>query len=119
VRTIRLAWLGIRSNHYEATVELLRDVLGLEVAFEEEQTVELALPAGERVQVFGPGHRYHEHFAGSGPVPLFEVDDLAAADARLRDNGLEVIRRDSDSHWDWLEFRGPDGSLYSLGARRG
>jgi catechol 2,3-dioxygenase-like lactoylglutathione lyase family enzyme len=119
MKALRLAWLGIRSDDYDATVHLFRDVLGLAVAFEEEHTVELELPAGERVQVFGPGHVYHDRFATGGPVPLVEVDDLTAAESRLREAEVEIVRRESDSSWDWLEFRASDGNLYSVGARRG
>jgi catechol 2,3-dioxygenase-like lactoylglutathione lyase family enzyme len=118
VKALGLAWLGISSDEYDATVSLFRDVLGLEVAFAEEGTVELKLPAGERVQIFGPGHRYYEGLAGV-PMPLFEVDDLEAAEARVRAAGLEILRHDSDSAWDWLDFRGPDGNLYALGQRNG
>jgi catechol 2,3-dioxygenase-like lactoylglutathione lyase family enzyme len=119
MKALRLAWLGIRSDDYDGTVRLFRDVLGLEVAFEEEHTVELELPAGERVQVFGPGHVYHDRLAGAGPVPLVEVDDLQAAESRLREAEFEILRRESDSSWDWLEFRAGDGNVYSVGAQRG
>jgi catechol 2,3-dioxygenase-like lactoylglutathione lyase family enzyme len=119
MKALRLAWLGIRSDDYDATVGLFRDVLGLEVAFEEERTVELQFPAGERVQVFAPGHAYHAHFSGHALVPLVEVDDLPAAEARVRDAGLEIVRRGSDSAWEWFELLGADGHLYSIGARRG
>jgi catechol 2,3-dioxygenase-like lactoylglutathione lyase family enzyme len=119
MKALRLAWLGISSDDYDASVVFFRDVLGLEVVFEEEQTVELELPAGERVQLFAAGHEYHDRFAGAGPVPLFEVGDLEAAEGRLREAGVEILARESDSRWDWLELRGPDGNLYSLGARRG
>ena len=119
MRALRLAWLGIRSDDYDATVGLFRDVLGLEVVFEEERTVELELPAGERVQVFAPGHDYHDRFSGNPLVPLVEVDDLRAAEVRVREAGLEIVRRGSDSAWEWLELRGADGHLYSVGARRG
>lgn len=119
MKALRLAWLGIRSDDYDATVGLFRDVLGLDVVFEEERTVELELPAGERVQVFAPGHPYHDRFAGHALVPLVEVDDLAAAEALLHDARVEIVRRGSDSVWDWLELRAADGNLYSIGARRG
>ena len=119
MKALRLAWLGIRTEDYGANVAFFRDVLGLEVVFEEEGTIELELPAGERVQLFGAGHEYHDRFAGAGPVPLFEVDDLTAAEGQLRDAGVEILGREADSRWEWLELRGPDGNLYSLGARRG
>ena len=119
MKALRLAWVGICSDDYDATVHLFRDVLGLEVAFEEEQTVELELPAGERIQLFAPGHVYYERFAASGLVPLVEVDDLEAAESRLRAAHIEILRRGADSSWQWLEFRASDGNLYSVGARRG
>jgi len=119
MKALRLAWLGIRSDDYDATVGLFRDVLGLDVVFEEERTIELELPAGERVQVFAPGHAYHDRFSGNPLVPLVEVDDLPAAEARVREAGAEIVRRGSDSAWEWLELRAGDGHLYSVGARRG
>jgi catechol 2,3-dioxygenase-like lactoylglutathione lyase family enzyme len=119
VKALRLAWLGIRTDDYDANVAFFRDVLGLEVVFEEERSIELEFPAGDRVQLFAAGHQYHDRFAGAGPVPLFEVDDLQGVEGRLRDAGVEVLGRETDSRWDWLELRGPDGNLYSLGARRG
>jgi catechol 2,3-dioxygenase-like lactoylglutathione lyase family enzyme len=119
VNALRLAWLGIRTDDYEATLRLFRDTLGLATEFEEPGTVELSLPDGARVQLFAPGHRYHEAFAGSGPVPLFEVDDLDEAERRLRHAGLEVGERERDSSWEWFDFRGPDGNLYELARRRG
>jgi hypothetical protein len=74
----RLCWLGIRTDDYEPMVRFLRDVLELTVEFEEETTAELSLASGERVQVFAPGHPNYDLFA-TGPVPLFEVDDVHAA----------------------------------------
>jgi catechol 2,3-dioxygenase-like lactoylglutathione lyase family enzyme len=119
VKALRLAWLGIRTDDYDANVAFFRDLLGFEVVFEEERTIELELPAGERVQLFAPGHEYHGRFAGAGPVPLFEVDDLEAVERRLHDASVETLGRAADAEWEWLEVRGPDGNLYSLGARRG
>ena len=119
MKTLRLAWLGIRTDDYEATVRLFRDTLGLATELEEPRTVELSLPDGARVQLFAPGHRHHEAFAGSGLVPLFEVDDLDEAERRLRGEGLDVGERESDSAWEWFDFRGPDGNLYELARRRG
>jgi catechol 2,3-dioxygenase-like lactoylglutathione lyase family enzyme len=119
VKTLRLAWLGIRTDDYEATLRLFRETLGLAVEFEEQDTVELSLPDSARVQLFARDHRYHEAFAGFGPVPLFEVDDLDEAERRLRDAGLQVGERDRDDAWEWFAFRGPDGNLYELAQRRG
>ncbi len=119
MKALRLAWLGIPSDDYDETVRLFRDVLGLEVVFEEERTIELELPAGERIQVFAPGHVYQERFAETGAVPLVEVDDLPEAESRLREAGMEILARESDSSWDWLELRAADGKRYSVGARRG
>jgi catechol 2,3-dioxygenase-like lactoylglutathione lyase family enzyme len=119
VRALGLVWLGVRTDEFDRTLHIFRDVLGLETELEEPDTVELSLPDGARVQLFARGHRYHDAFAGSGPVPLFEVDDLDEAERRLRGEGLEVGPRDRDSVWEWFDFRGPDGNLYELARRRG
>jgi catechol 2,3-dioxygenase-like lactoylglutathione lyase family enzyme len=121
VRVRRIAWLGVRTDAYEATVWFLRDVLGLRTAFQEPATLELTLPNDDRVQVFGPGHRYHEFYAehATGPVVLFEVDDVEDARAELEAAGIELIGpADSDSDWSWIHARAPDGNLYCFASRR-
>ena len=43
--------------------------------------MELAAGNGDRIQLFGPGHRYFEFYRshGASTVPLLEVDDLDQA----------------------------------------
>jgi hypothetical protein len=95
--------------------------MGLQVEFTEARTTELSLPSGDRVQVFAPRDPYFEFFRehASGPVALFEVDDVRRARSELDAAGLEVIGEiERDSNWEWLHFRAPDGRLYALANRR-
>jgi catechol 2,3-dioxygenase-like lactoylglutathione lyase family enzyme len=115
-----IRWLGVRAGRYDEMVGFLRDVLGLDVVFEEEGTTELSLPDGNRVQVFGPGHHYHRFFGeqATGPVPLFEVDDLEEARRTIEAAGIELLgAAERDSAWEWLHFRAPDGNVYELARR--
>jgi catechol 2,3-dioxygenase-like lactoylglutathione lyase family enzyme len=119
VRSIR--WIGVGTDAYDATVALFGDILGMERRFAEPDTVEFQTAEGDAVQVMAPGHPYHGFFDrhASGPVPLLEVDDLDAARARLEAAGIEILGPvGRDREWEWINFRGPDGNLYELGARR-
>jgi hypothetical protein len=121
MRVLRLCWLGIPAEQYEPMVRLLRDIMGLRVEFEQPTTTELSLSSGDRVQVFAPGDPYFAFFSeqASGPVALFEVDDVQGAESELVAAGIEVVGPiDRDSNWQWLHFRGPDGNLYELASRR-
>jgi catechol 2,3-dioxygenase-like lactoylglutathione lyase family enzyme len=118
----RIAWLGVRTDAYDATVWFLHEVLGLQPAFQEPTTVELMLPNDDRVQVFGPGDRYYEFYGehAVGPVVLFEVDDVAEARTELAAAGIQVVGpTESDSAWSWVHARAPDGNLYAFASRRG
>jgi hypothetical protein len=120
VKVLRLCWLGVPTSEYRPMVELLRDVMGIAVEFAEPTTTELSLPSGDRVQVFAPGDPHFDFFRRetSGPVALFEVDDVHAARATLSAAGVEIVGTlERDSNWEWLHFRAPDGNLYALAAK--
>jgi catechol 2,3-dioxygenase-like lactoylglutathione lyase family enzyme len=120
MKVLGIRWVGVRADSYDEMVGFLRDVLGLQVTFEADATAEFSLANDDRVEVFGPGHRYYELFGagGGGPVPLLEVDDLRTARAELVAAGIEVIGEiERDASWEWLNFRGPEGNLYELAGR--
>jgi len=120
VRVKGLVWLGLPAEDFARASRFFAEVLGLDVAFDESDTIELAADNDDRIQVFGPGHRYFEIFRSHGAriVPLLEVDDLDQARATLAANGIDFIGEpESDGVWTWITFRGPEGSLYSLGSR--
>ncbi len=53
----------------------------MDVGFDEGITVELSAENGDKIQLFGSGHRYFGYYRswGAGIVPLLEVDDLDQA----------------------------------------
>jgi len=122
VRVMGLAWLGIPADDYAGAVGFFAGTLGLDVAFDEASTTELSAANDDRIQAFGPGHRYFQFYwdCGAAIVPLFEVDNLDEARAELADSAVAVFGEpESDGVWTWLTFRAPDGNIYSLGARHG
>jgi hypothetical protein len=93
----------------------------LEVAFDEADAMELSAENNDRIQLFGPGHRYFEFYrsCGASNVSLFEVDNLDGARDALVRGGAEIVGEpESDGVWSWLTFRAPDGNIHSLGARQ-
>lgn len=112
--------MGVAARDYEPMVWFLEETVGLRAVFEEPATVEFE--AGEdRFQVMGPGDAYFDFFGkhASGPVPLFEVDDVRRARRELEEAGVEVIGETArDTEWEWIHVRAPDGNLYEFGSRR-
>jgi catechol 2,3-dioxygenase-like lactoylglutathione lyase family enzyme len=118
VRNVR--WVGIRTDRYDEMVGFLRDVLGLRTNFEEPTTVEFETSEGDEIQVMAPGDPYYDFFRehATGPVPLFEVDDVGAAQRELEAAGIEIVGSPGrDSRWEWIHVRAPDGNLYELASR--
>ena len=68
-------------------------MLGLQKKFEEPTTVEFATVDGDAIQVMAPGDAYFAFFSehASGPVPLFEVDDVHQARRELESAGVQLI----------------------------
>jgi catechol 2,3-dioxygenase-like lactoylglutathione lyase family enzyme len=116
-----MVWLGIPADDYAAAARFFTQTLGLEVVFDQVGTMELAAENDDRIQLFGPGHRYFEFYRRRGAriVPLFEVDNLDQAGDELARSRAEIIGDpESDGAWTWLTFRAPDGNIHSLGARQ-
>ncbi len=69
--------------------QIVGGALGLELAFEEASTIELSAGNGDKVQLFGQGHRYFDfcRHHNAKIVPLFEVDDLDEARAEIASSG--------------------------------
>jgi catechol 2,3-dioxygenase-like lactoylglutathione lyase family enzyme len=115
VRNIR--WVGIPTTNYEAMLVFLRDTLGLRLTFQEPTTAEFSAWEGDAIQVMAPGDPYFDFFTAeaTGPVPLFEVDDVHRARAELEAAGIEIVgNAGRDSNWEWIHFRAPDGNLYEV-----
>jgi catechol 2,3-dioxygenase-like lactoylglutathione lyase family enzyme len=120
MRVLRLAWLGVPTEEYDAMVGFFENVLGLRVEFRSSTSTELSAANDDRVQLFGPGDRYHDFFRrhSAGPVALFEVDDVHEAARELEAAGVELLGGpESDERWTWINFRAPDGHVYELASR--
>jgi catechol 2,3-dioxygenase-like lactoylglutathione lyase family enzyme len=120
MKVLNVRWVGIRTDRYDEMVGFLRDVLGLRVNFQEPTTIELETTEGDEIQVMAPGDPYYKFFGehATGPVPLFEVDDVHAARRELEAAGVELIgTTERDSSWEWIHVRAPDGNLYELASR--
>jgi len=114
VKLEALVWLGVRTERFEETVRLYRDVMGLVPYREDEDSVRFRLENGTEIHVYGPRDDFHRFF-GTAPVVGFLVDDVAAARDEMQAGGIEFLgpiqRNETES---WSHFRGSDGNVYEL-----
>ncbi len=109
-----LAWVGTRTEQYEATLAFFADVLDLSVVENLPELVEYRLPDGAAVEVFLPGTVMdHPHFT-TGPVPGFGVKDLDVAIEALRARKIHLLGLKLGESGGWAHFRASDGYLYEV-----
>ena len=110
-----IAWLATRTAEFEATARFFGETMGLPAEHEEPDFAVFRLPNGDKVEVFGPSDRTHEHFT-TGPVAGFLVEDVEEARAELEKAGISFIGpvHRYDEHSAWSHFVGPDGNVYEL-----
>jgi len=119
VRVTRIAWLGTRTDSFDATTAFFRDVLGIPVRHEEPGFAMLQLPCGERdfVEIFAPGAQGGELY-DTGPVVGLLVEDVEGARAELTAAGVPVLDEtrwlESLDGYGWFHVRGPDGNVYAI-----
>ena len=129
MKVLRVSFVGIRSRNFAPTVDLFRDVLGMDVAFENPGWAGFHLPSGNRdlLEVFGAAdvdQRFVPAEFEDGVLVAFAVDDVVSAREELAEAGIELIGEmvwateitgdPSDQGWGWCFFRGPDGNVYVL-----
>jgi catechol 2,3-dioxygenase-like lactoylglutathione lyase family enzyme len=113
-----LGWLGVRTERFEETVHFFRDVMGLKPTRRERNVAGFAFPDGTEMEVWRPEDEFHSFF-GTGPVVGFRVDDAEEARASMEAAGVEFLTPVQRSEGaTWSHFRGPDGNVYEIYARR-
>jgi catechol 2,3-dioxygenase-like lactoylglutathione lyase family enzyme len=118
VKVEGLGWLGIRTERFEETARFFREVMGLEETRRERDVVGFVFPDGAEVEVWRPEDEFHSFF-GTGPVVGLRVDDVEEARAEMEAAGVEFlgpVQRSEGAAWS--HFRGPDGNVYEIIARR-
>ena len=61
MRVLALAWVGMRTTAYAATLSFFKDVLGLSVHSSETDFAVLDVPGGATVEAFGPTSQDNRH----------------------------------------------------------
>ena len=109
-----LGFLGVRTEAFEGTVALYRDVLRLEPILERPGAAWFRAADGAQIHVYAGDDEDHDFF-GAGPVVGLVVDDFDATRAAMVAAGIEFIgepQRDGGSAWN--HYRGPDGNVYEI-----
>ena len=114
MRVKGLSWLGVGVDDFGSALSFFEDTLGLKrMAVDERGVAILEIADGQLLEIFGPGTKGAERT--SPPVAAFEVDDVDAACAELRDRGIEMVGEIGRwNGFEWAYFRGPGGYLFSV-----
>jgi catechol 2,3-dioxygenase-like lactoylglutathione lyase family enzyme len=112
-----LVWLGLRTDKFEETIKLFRDVMGMEQVRDEPEIVGLKMADGTEMEIYRPEEDFHSFFT-SGPVVAFLVDDVDEARATMEAAGIEFIGPIQHAGGtSWNHFRGPDGAVFEILSR--
>jgi hypothetical protein len=113
-------WLGVGTDRVSEMRTFAIEVLGLRVDGEDtDQFVDLAMPNGARLEIFGPAARADSpwQFESNPVVAGFLVDDIEAArDELARTPNVELLGDVGrlPTGYAWQHFRAPDGHVYEL-----
>lgn len=108
----------------DATIHFYRDVLGLEVEVHSEGYADVTVPGTLHFGIWSRAEAAKATYGSpeaADRVPLgftigFEVDDVAAAEKRLTDAGMEVIQPTKTEPWEQVtsRFLTPGGSFCEI-----
>lgn len=110
-----IGWAGTRTPYFENTLTFFQKVLQLSLSIQSERFAEFRLPNGDRLGITRTNRFARQ--TSTGPQFEFLVTDIQAAQSALAASGVQFlgeIQRDPDSGVAWVQFWGPDGSIYGL-----
>ncbi len=112
IRSLR--FLGVRTDAFDATVALYRDVLRLAPVHEAAGAAWFRAADGASIHVYDSSDADHDFF-DRGPVVGLEVEDFDAARSAMTAAGIAFIGEPQrDAGVAWNHFRGPDGNVYEI-----
>jgi catechol 2,3-dioxygenase-like lactoylglutathione lyase family enzyme len=110
----RIGFVGVRTDAFDATVAIFRDVLGLVPEREAADVAGFRPADGALLEIYGPGDEFHAFFR-TGPVVGFRVESFDETKAGLIAAGLEFIGDPQhDGGVSWRHFRLPDGRVAEI-----
>jgi len=111
---LKVDFVGIRTNRLDETVALFRDVLGVQVTRETDDSVRFRLADNTILELYGPGDEFHAFFA-TGPVVTLRVEDFAIARQAMAKAGIEFIGEIQTADGvSWQHFYSPVGTILEL-----
>ncbi len=109
-----LAWLGTGTSKFDDMLHMCQNIMGMSLTHQEAGFVVLALPNGDKMELFGEESSYNTFF--TNPVAGFLVDDVDAARAEMESQGIGFVgpTEKAEDGNAWAHFRAPDGFIYEL-----
>jgi predicted enzyme related to lactoylglutathione lyase len=108
-----IGWAGVRTEKWAEMKKFYEDVFGLTPAHERPNGYNFLLPNGDTIEGVEP---QADNPFTHGPIPGFEVDDVASARAEMEAKGVKFIGpiRGGAPMNTWSHYYAPDGNIYFI-----
>jgi predicted enzyme related to lactoylglutathione lyase len=108
-----IGWVGVRTEKWAEMKKYYEEVFGLTVAHERPNGYNFRLPNGDTIEGVEPPE---DNPFTTGPIPGFEVDDVASARAEMEAKGIKFIGpiRGGAPLNTWSHYYAPDGNIYFI-----
>lgn len=119
MKVLGVAWLGSRTENFEALSDMFGRIMGIRKVYSEDGLNVFKTENGDLVEVFGMQHKDASFFP-EAPVAGFLVENIEEGIGELRENGIEIVGKlESDDRGNrWCHFVAPDGNMYELTERK-
>jgi catechol 2,3-dioxygenase-like lactoylglutathione lyase family enzyme len=111
---VSVDFVGVRTNRFDETVALFRDVMGMPVTRQTDGLVGFRLGDETVVEIYGQTAEFHTFFT-TGPVVAFQVENFDRTRQAMLNAGITFIGDvQSADCKTWQHFYGPDGTVLEI-----